>query len=230
MEVHEFDRLTAVTRRAAERQRPVERAPQLTMPTALLSLQRMAGNESVSALLSREQEEAQRSPVHDVIGSGGGSPLDPGARSLMEERMGADFSDVRIHTGPAADHSARSISAQAYTVGSNVVFRSGAYEPDSPAGQHVLAHELAHVVQQRSGPVAGTPAPGGISLSHPSDPFEQAAERSADAVMSGGTTSTAPAGGSQGITAQREGEDEEEVQALTAQRAAEEELEEEPAG
>jgi hypothetical protein len=226
MEVHEFDRLPAVTRRAAERRRPVERAAELTMPSALLSLQRMAGNESVSALLAQERDETERSPVHEVVGSGGGSPLEPGARSLMEERMGADFSDVRVHTGGKADESARSISAQAYTVGSNVVFRSGAYQPDSPAGQHVLAHELAHVVQQRSGPVAGTPAPGGISLSHPSDQFEQAAERSADAVMAGETPSTTPAGGGEGITAQREAEEEEEVaQTLLAQRAEEEEEE-----
>jgi hypothetical protein len=229
MEVHEFDRLTATTRRAAERQRPVERSPQLTTPSALLSLQRMAGNESVSALLAQEHDDAERSPVHEVVGSGGGSPLDPGARSFMEDRMGADFSDVRVHTGPKADESARSISAQAYTVGNDVVFRSGTYEPDSPSGRHVLAHELAHVVQQRSGPVAGSPAPGGISLSHPSDPFEQAAERSADAAIAGAPASPVPASGGESVTAQRAGEEEEEMaQALTAQRAEEEE--EEPAG
>src|SRR5205823_14023107 len=101
------------------------------------------------------------------------------------ERMGHDFSDVRVHTGGKADESARSISAQAYTVGTDVVFRSGAYQPDTSSGRHVLAHELAHVVQQKAGPVAGTPAPGGISVSHPSDSFEQAAVRSADLAMPG---------------------------------------------
>jgi hypothetical protein len=231
MEAHEFDRLTSVTRRVAERQRPVERPPlTATMPSAVLSLQRMAGNESVSALLAQDQEEAGGSPVREVVGSGGGSPLDPGARSFMEERMGADFSEVRVHTGAKADESARSISAQAYTVGSDVVFRSGVYEPETPAGRHVLAHELAHVVQQRSGPVAGTPAPGGISISHPADPFEQAAERSADAAVAGAVASPAAAGAGDGMTAQRATpEEEEEVQTLTAQRAVPEE-EEEPAG
>lgn len=228
MEAHEFDRLT-VTRRAAERQRPVERSPQLTVPSALLSLQRMAGNESVSALLTQEQEEAQSSPVREVVGSGGGSPLDPAARSFLEDRMGADFSDVRVHTGQEADESARSISAQAYTVGSNVVFRSGAYQPDTAGGRHVLAHELAHVVQQKSGPVAGTPAPGGISISCPGDPFEQAADRAADTALAGAVASPVPAGAGEGVTAQRAREEDEEeaVQALAVQRAGETSLEEE---
>lgn len=229
MDLHELDRLTPVTRRAPEPQRPVEPAPLLPTPSAVISLQRMAGNESVSALLSDEREE--HSPVRDVVGSGGGSPMESGTRSFMEERMGADFSDVRIHTGAKADESARSISAQAYTVGSDVVFRSGAYQPDSDSGRHVLAHELAHVVQQKAGPVEGTPAPGGISISSPSDQFEQAAERSAASVMSSETASPAPAAAGAPVTAQRASEEEEELpaQALTAQRA-EEDQEEEPAG
>lgn len=231
MDAHEYERMVAVTRRASERPSGPEPAPRVdTMPAAVLNLQRMAGNESVSALLGHEEEE--RSPVRDVVGSGGGSPLDPGARSFLEGRMGADFSDVRIHTGARADESARSINAQAYTVGTDVVFRSGAYEPDSPSGRHVLAHELAHVMQQKAGPVSGTPAPGGISISHPSDAFEQAAERSAAQAMTGpATAQTMPAGGD-AIAVQRAAEDEEEepVQTLTAQREAAEDEEEQPAG
>ena len=91
--------------------------------------------------------------------------------------MGHDFGDVRVHTDATASDSARSVNAQAYTVGSDIVFQSGTYAPDTDGGRHVLAHELTHVVQQRSGPVDGTPAPGGIKISHPSDSFEQAAER-----------------------------------------------------
>ena len=147
--------------------------------------------------------------------------------------MGADFSDVRVHTGPKADDSARSINAQAYTVGNDVVFRSGAYQPDTESGRHVLAHELAHVVQQKAGPVAGTPAPGGISISHPTDPFVQAAERTAADAMAGVPASPVAGGGGAEVTAQRAADDEEEemaAQTLTAQRAAAEEEEEEPAG
>jgi len=233
MDAHEYERMVAVTRRASERPSGPESAPRSdTMPSAVLNLQRMAGNESVSALLG-QQEEEERSPVHDVVGSGGGSPVEPGARSFLEDRMGADFSDVRVHTGAKADESARSINAQAYTVGTDVVFRSGAYEPDTPGGRHVLAHELAHVMQQKAGPVSGTPAAGGISISHPSDSFEQAAERSAAQALSPAPVQTMPAGGGEAIVAQRAEEDKEEdetVQTLVAQRAGEEdELEEEPA-
>ena len=152
-------------------------------PAALMHLQRSAGNDSVSALLSADQEE-EPSPVRDVIGSASGQPLDRPTRQFMEGRMGQDFGDVRVHTDASASDSARSVNAQAYTVGNDIVFQSGTYAPDSDAGRHVLAHELTHVVQQRSGPVDGTPAAGGIKISHPADSFEQAAERNASEVMS----------------------------------------------
>ncbi len=98
--------------------------------------------------------------------------------------MGQDFSDVRVHTGDAADHSARSVSAHAYTVGPHIVFQRGAYDPASSSGQTLLAHELTHVVQQRNGPVEGTPSAGGVSVSDPSDRFEREASENADRVMS----------------------------------------------
>jgi hypothetical protein len=75
------------------------------------------------------------------------------------------------------------VSAHAYTVGSNSVFQRGGYEPGSAAGQKLLAHELTHVVQQRSGPVDGTPAAGGVSVSDPSDRFELEAAANAERVM-----------------------------------------------
>jgi hypothetical protein len=216
---HEYERPPAVKRRAAEGARGPEPAPRVDTPSAVLGLQRMAGNESVGALLGDEQDEAETSPVREVVGSGGGSPLDPGARTFLEQRMGADFSDVRVHTGPGADESAGSIGAQAYTVGTDVVFSSGAYQPDSPSGRHVLAHELAHVIQQKAGPVDGTPAAGGISVSDPSDRFEQAAGRAADQAMSG------EGGGATAQRAEAGEEDEDVAQALTAQREAQDEEE-----
>ncbi|KAA8884205.1 DUF4157 domain-containing protein [Nocardia colli] len=79
---------------------------------------------------------------------GPGTPLDPHIRAAMESRFGHDFSDVRTHTGPAADTSARAMRARAYTLGTDLVFREGTYRPGTPSGDHVLAHELAHVVQQ----------------------------------------------------------------------------------
>jgi Domain of unknown function (DUF4157) len=205
-------------------------------PAAVMHLQKTAGNATVSAAL----EEQEPSLVKDVVGSGGGAPLDKDTRGFMESRLGADFSDVRVHTDAKASDSARSVQAYAYTVGSDVVFQSGKYEPDSDSGKRTLAHELTHVVQQRSGPVAGTPAPGGIQISHPSDRFEQAAEGSADRVMSSApsavpaSASAAPASVQreedeeeevQGTFVQREGEDEEEVQGMFVQREGEEEEE-----
>ncbi|HET9345859.1 MAG TPA: DUF4157 domain-containing protein [Candidatus Limnocylindrales bacterium] len=162
---------------------PDRRAP--LSPAAILGLQRTAGNASVVQLLGADEEAA--SPVHDVVGKGGGAPLDAGVRNEMEGRFGQSFSDVRVHTDAAASKSAESVGANAYTVGSDVVFRSGQFDTSSQVGQRTLAHELAHVVQQRSGPVDGSPAPGGINLSSPSDRFEQAAEQTAATVMAGGT-------------------------------------------
>src|SRR5256885_13901465 len=118
-------------------------------PAAVMHLQKTAGNATVSAAL----EEQETSPVKDVVGSGGGAPLDKDTRGLMESRLGADFSDVRVHTDAKASESAQSVQAYAYTVGSDVVFQSGKYEPESDSGKRMLAHELTHVVQQRSGPV-----------------------------------------------------------------------------
>ena len=203
-------------------------------PAAVMHLQKTAGNATVSAAL----EEQEPSLVKDVVGSGGGSPLDKDTRGFMESRLGADFSDVRVHTDSKASDSARSVQAYAYTVGNDVVFQSGKYEPESDSGKRTLAHELTHVVQQRSGPVAGTPAPGGIQISHPSDRFEQAAEGSADRVMSSASAAApvaaAPASVQreedeedevQGMFVQREGEDEEEVQGMFVQREGEDEEE-----
>ncbi|MEV7426422.1 DUF4157 domain-containing protein [Streptomyces sp. NPDC091212] len=153
------------------------------------SLQRSVGNSAAGAVLSREAaEEApepaaeERSPVHDVV-SGGGSPLDTDTRTDMEGRMGADFSDVRVHTDSAAHESAKGVGAHAYTVGNHVVFQRDSYDPSSPAGRTTLAHELTHVVQQRSGPVEGSEAPGGIRVSDPSDRFEREAVANADRVL-----------------------------------------------
>ncbi|MET8711123.1 eCIS core domain-containing protein [Streptomyces californicus] len=162
-------------------------------------LQRTVGNSALGAMVQRsgsrsEAEETagtehgarpaeeRRSPVHDVISSGG-SPLDTDTRTDMESRMGADFSDVRVHHDTAAHESAKGVGAHAYTVGNNVVFQRDAYDPSSPQGRTTLAHELTHVIQQRNGPVEGTEAPGGIRVSDPSDRFEQEAVANADRVL-----------------------------------------------
>ena len=85
----------------------------------------------------------------------GGRPLDSDNRNFFEARFGRDFGAVRIHTNSQAADSARSVNALAYTVGSNVVFNSGQYAPQSDQGRRLLAHELTHVVQQNHLPRKG---------------------------------------------------------------------------
>jgi hypothetical protein len=79
---------------------------------------------------------------------GSGQPLPDGVRSPLEQSFGADFSRVRVHTGSQAAQLSRDLSAQAFTHGSDVYFAAGKYNPASTSGQHLLAHELTHVVQQ----------------------------------------------------------------------------------
>jgi hypothetical protein len=153
----------------------------------LAHLQRAAGNAGVSAALADEE----RSPVHDVVSSGG-RPLDTDVRSDMEARLGHDFGDVRVHDDGRAHDSAVSVNANAYTVGSNIVFQRDRYDPGSADGKLTLAHELTHVVQQRSGPVDGTPAGGGIKVSDPGDRFEREAAANAERVMAGPAPAVAP--------------------------------------
>jgi hypothetical protein len=80
--------------------------------------------------------------------SGFGRPLDPALQQDMGQRFGHDFSRVRIHSGAAAEQSARDVNANAYTVGHNIVFGAGQYSPGAQEGRRLLAHELTHVVQQ----------------------------------------------------------------------------------
>jgi hypothetical protein len=79
---------------------------------------------------------------------GGGAPLPPALRSDFEPRFGQDFAAVRLHTGAAAERAAAALRARAFTVGNDIAFGSGEYAPETPAGRHLLAHELTHVVQQ----------------------------------------------------------------------------------
>ncbi len=114
------------------------------------------------------QRDLQRATV------GGGSPLSGQTRTRMERAFTSDFSAVRVHTGPAAQAVASTLHAQAVTAGTDILFGSGAYRPDSLGGERLLAHELAHVVQQAHG-LPRASLDGGAA-----DPLEQAADRAAD--------------------------------------------------
>ncbi|GAA1940265.1 DUF4157 domain-containing protein [Kitasatospora viridis] len=165
-------------------------------PADVLALQRSAGNAAVLQLLARDQEQepghahtghaaedahaagpGPAAAVHGVLRSSG-SPLPEATRTDMEARLGADFSDVRLHTGAEARASAAELGARAYTSGNHVVIGAGG------ADKHTLAHELTHVIQQSQGPVAGTDNGSGLSVSDPADRFERAAEANATRAMS----------------------------------------------
>ncbi|MFF3937442.1 eCIS core domain-containing protein [Streptomyces phaeofaciens] len=184
--------------RAAARAASASVRPALPLsPDGLLALQRAAGNaaatRSVQLVRSEERERhehgpgcghaqhtaaVQRSAVGDVLSSPG-QPLAAALRSEMEARLDADFSDVRLHTGTDARRSAAELGARAYTSGHHVVIGAGG------ADKHTLAHELTHVIQQRTGPVAGADNGAGLRVSDPGDRDERAAEANAVRVMSG---------------------------------------------
>ena len=99
--------------------------------------------------------------VHEVLRSPG-HPLDDEVLPAMNARFGTDFSQVRVHTDARAAASARAVHADAYAVGQDIVFGSGRYAPGTSGGQELVAHELAHTVQQRG---AGPRVPGSLELS-----------------------------------------------------------------
>jgi hypothetical protein len=213
-------------KRVAERWAPIADPHANSVAQRVLGLQRSAGNAGVTQLLRDEDEGAA---VRNIVASGG-QTLDPGTREQMEGAFHSDFSDVRVHTGSEATQSAQRLGAHAYTVGSDIVFSDGRYDPASESGQRTLAHELTHVVQQRSGPVDGVDNGSGVNVSDPSDRFENAAAATADHVMSGRTADGAAVEAghlqrredetAQGMWIQREEEPEEEepLQGMWAQR------------
>ncbi len=122
--------------------------------------------------------------VRDVISSPG-QQLDTSIQRAMEDRMGDNLGDVRIHTGPSAAKACEDINARAFTVGNHIAFNHGEYDPSSAEGQHILAHELAHVRQQTGGAVSMLPQEGELEID-PDPRLEREAEETAQRVMQGG--------------------------------------------
>jgi outer membrane protein OmpA-like peptidoglycan-associated protein len=135
--------------------------------------------------------------VHDVLSSSG-QPLDAGTKTFMEPRFGYDFSQVRVHTDARAAESARAVNALAYTVGRDVVFGNGEYEPGTSEGRRLLAHELTHVVQQQAiGTISSIQRK--LEVGQPDDAYEQEAEAQAANVMEGNGIDTVQVKGQLGI-------------------------------
>lgn len=161
---------TAVAGRTPRQPLRPSRVPPGTVPFVAQRL--TATTSRPSAVSAGSAVPASASSVRDVL-RGSGSPLPGLLRQDMQARLGADFSDVRVHRGAAARDSAAVLGARAYTVGSHVVIGDGGTD------RHILAHELTHVLQQRRGPVAGAGHGAGLHVSDPSDRFEREAEAGA---------------------------------------------------
>ena len=120
----------------------------------------------------------------------GGAPLATDVRAYFEPRFGRDLSDVRVHTDGAAAQAARAIDARAYTLGNHIAFAPGAHAPSRHDGAHLLAHELAHVVQQDTGsapairrtPTANSRCPANVHGA-PADPIAAITEADARAQL-----------------------------------------------
>jgi len=143
----------------------------------LPNLQRSIGNSALAAML-RQQANAVPSLAHPSVHAAlrtPGRPLEASVRAEMESRLQEEFSAVRVHADPTAARAATSVNAHAFTVGDDLVFNRNRYAPQQESGKRLLAHELAHVVQQRR----GGPAPAG----HAAPALERSADRTAAAIL-----------------------------------------------
>lgn len=111
-----------------------------------------------------------------------GAALPHGIQRRFESSLGADLGEVRVHTGPASQAAAAAVGAQAYATGKDIHFAAGRYAPDDPWGLHLLAHEVAHTVQQ-AGSAPATQAR--LEVGAVDDPAEHEADRAADAMVRG---------------------------------------------
>ncbi len=125
---------------------------------------------------------ADAEAVVERASSSSGAALPTHLQRQFEGSLGADLSGVRVHTGAASQDAAQAVGAKAYTVGQDIHFGAGTYQPDDPFGMHLLAHEVAHTVQQAGG------APHRqhkLEVSTPGDAAEHEADRAADAMVRG---------------------------------------------
>jgi predicted chitinase len=165
------------------------------LPQKLTDAPTLANAGRPHLVLQRALSDARSVETGEVFGSdrvnealdSPGQSLDVSTRAEMESRFGHDFGDVRVHADATAANAARAVNALAYTLGKDIVFRTGAYEPHTQAGKRLLAHELTHVVQQSDaeGMTTRRFANAALTLSRPTDRAEQEASRGAEAIMRG---------------------------------------------
>jgi len=121
------------------------------------------------------------------ISNSPGHPLEATTRAFMEPRFGHDFGKVRVHSHAQANEAAKGLNARAFTIGNHIVIGAANFAPDTGAGQKLLAHELAHVVQQQ--PVTSLKS-ADLELATRSE--EREASRAAESIARGGSASIQP--------------------------------------
>jgi hypothetical protein len=158
-----------------------EHDPAASRKASDAGIQRMLGprirRKASGAEPAKDPAEAQHAAPQS------GAPLPADARGRFEASLGTDLSAVRVHTGAASATAADAVGAKAYATGQDIHFASGAYDPSSKEGQHLLAHEVAHTVQQSGAESAG--AQFKLDVSQPGDSHEVEADRAADAMVDG---------------------------------------------
>lgn len=163
----------------------VQRAPTATAPTATsaegaMHETRMNVTRHRRAAMRKAEGQDGAGPKVDIP-EGGGKALDGGVKKSMEQKLGADLSGVKIHTGGDSAGAANKLNARAFTVGSDVHFNAGEFNPGSKEGTKLLAHELTHVVQQGATSASGVQAK--LTVGAPDDEYEQEADQVARQVM-----------------------------------------------
>ena len=162
-------------------------SPRAGAADALHALQRAAGNRAVRRIAQAARRPQPAAPAGDGAlglraGRGPGRPLEPAVRSLMEAAFGASLAGVRVHTGAHARQATRQLGGAAFTAGDDLFFAAGRYDPHSHGGRRLLAHELAHVLQQEH----GRRRPDPLAATTPGDRYEREARRVADLVVGNG--------------------------------------------
>lgn len=158
----------------------ISRSAQLTGPRDPMTsalIQRKASDEGGVAAGADE--------LLATAAGGSGIALPAELMTKFQSALGVDLSGVRVHTGGDSAAAAAAVSARAYTVGQDIHFGAGEFDPSSPGGEHLLAHEVAHTVQQRG---AAPVRQNKLAVSGPQDADEHAADRAADAMLSGTPT------------------------------------------
>jgi hypothetical protein len=167
--------LEPVRARAVAAPEPVasERAPGAQLASDV-------GNRAFGNVISRMQDGEGILPsgvAHPAIESaiaaarGGGTPLEAGLATSFSGHLGHSVSDVRVHTDSTAAALTRAVSARAFATGTDIFFAPGEYQPGTPAGQQLIAHEVAHTDQQRGAPLSGP-----LVVSNPGEALEVQAD------------------------------------------------------